>query len=412
MKSKNISILVLFFLIILALTYFNLTISKKCKSLDILKAVPDFGISHLEECYSEKNFLIKTKRILSNNPTLYEIARKFRRTYITSDFKFDNPPTKDQIDEVKKKEILTENIELPFIKGLINQNYSNVKKIETDFIFENWNRSHGDHGNTKFHPGKQINKNNIKKLKLIWKYDALKNEKIEKVSYGNQSLFPVAKQSIESNPIFINNKIISVTANWKIIANNASNGNLIWELQSLHMPGRRGMVSYHDKLKGKYYVFAPFGNKIYKINTKDGSLEKSFGKNGYVKKFTLVAPLIYKNKLIVVGTNSISIFNLNSGKIIKNFSITNPNRNFLRGVVWGGAALDKKNGIIFVNTGNPHPGVYGVNRPGNNKNSCSVIAFDLKKEKIIWTFQETMHDLWDFDLSSPPILHNLKIENI
>jgi quinoprotein glucose dehydrogenase len=64
----------------------------------------------------------------------------------------------------------------------------------------------------------------------------------------------------------------------------------------------------------------------------------------------------------------------------------------------GGAAFDDKKGIVFVNTGNPHPSTYGVNRPGDNKNSASVIAIDVNKQKVIWSFQETSHDLWDFDI--------------
>ena len=35
----------------------------------------------------------------------------------------------------------------------------------------------------------------------------------------------------------------------------------------------------------------------------------------------------------------------------------------------------------------------------------------LNKEKVIWDFQETARDLWDFDIPSPPIIHNLKIDN-
>ena len=41
----------------------------------------------------------------------------------------------------------------------------------------------------------------------------------------------------------------------------------------------------------------------------------------------------------------------------------------------------------------------------------SIIAFDLVNKKILWTFQDVIHDLWDFDLSSPPILANLKYNN-
>ena len=78
---------------------------------------------------------------------------------------------------------------------------------------------------------------------------------------------------------------------------------------------------------------------------------------------------------------------------------------------WGGVAIDSELGIVYLNTGNPLPTNYGVHRPGNNKNTNSVIAISLDKEKILWTFQETAHDLWNFDIPSPPILHDLRIND-
>ena len=66
---------------------------------------------------------------------------------------------------------------------------------------------------------------------------------------------------------------------------------------------------------------------------------------------------------------------------------------------------------MFVKTGNPKPASFGVNRKGKNKRSSSVVAVDLNKKNILWDFQETIHDLWDLDVSSPPILHNLRINN-
>ena len=54
---------------------------------------------------------------------------------------------------------------------------------------------------------------------------------------------------------------------------------------------------------------------------------------------------------------------------------------------WGGAALDDKNGIYFVVTGNPQPPVVGIIRPGDNKNSCSIIAFDLNNKKFYGNFK-------------------------
>jgi len=390
-----------FFLILITLGfYLHLSISNNCKTLKIFKSIKDFGISHLDTCHSNENVIFEGKKLLSKTPLFYEIARKIRRTYFTSHFKLDNPPTNEQIEFVNNEFDISKNLEKPFVLGMINSNQVNDATPKNIFEFENWNRSHGDQINSKFNPDKTINKVNIKNLKLKWKYSAISNKKLNR-KY---------KQNIESNPIFIDKKIISITADWKIIANDAIDGSLVWELQSLHMPGRRGMVAYTDDKKNNY-IFIPLGNKIYKINANDGNLSKNFGNQGWVKGFTLVAPLIYKNNLIVVSTNSILIFNLETGKELGSFSLNSKNKNFERGAIWGGVALDKKNGIVFANTGNPQPAIYGVHRPGGNEFSCSVIAFDLNKKKIIWSFQDVSHDLWDFDIPSPPILHNLRIKD-
>ncbi len=399
-KTKKYFLIILFPIFILVGFYINLNLSNNCKTFKIFQSVADFGVSHIDNCVSKDNLVSSLKQTLSKTPLLYEIARKFRRNYITNDYILDNPPTLKEIDFVKIQESKSQNIQKPFIRGIINSNENLFKSKEEIYKFENWSRSHADHSNTKFNPNTQINKDNIKKLKLIWKYNSIEKDKIEKKYI----------QNIQSNPIFIDGKIISITADWKVIANDAINGDLIWDLQSIQMPGRRGIVSYKDKNNNKNYIFVPLGAKIYKIDSNTGKLEKKFGKNGSIKSFTLVAPLIYKDKLIIVSTNSISIFDIDNGNRLTRKSLNHKEKNFQRGSIWGGVALDKKNGIIFANTGNPQPGLYGVHRPGINHYSCSILAFDIKSEKILWSFQEVSHDLWDFDIASPPILHDLKID--
>ena len=63
----------------------------------------------------------------------------------------------------------------------------------------------------------------------------------------------------------------------------------------------RGMLSYNDAIPGNSYLVAPIQNKIYKINVKNGNLEKNFGNKGSISNaYTLVAPLIFNNKLFIV----------------------------------------------------------------------------------------------------------------
>ena len=62
-------------------------------------------------------------------------------------------------------------------------------------------------------------------------------------------------------------------------------------------------------------------------------------------------------------------------------------------------------------TGNPHFYFDGTRRPGKNEMSNSVIAVDLNKKKILWSFQETAHDIWNSDLPAPPILTTINKNN-
>lgn len=384
------SLLFLFFI-----TLFYLMLHDKCRTLNIFKSTSDFGTGYIQTCFSSYNIKENVKKRLENFPILQKPIIKLYQKYYLSP------------QQVSKEDHAFENLsEVPLIEGLINK--KNIKKNEflsrdDNYEYNNWYRSHGGNWNTKFHSQKNIDKKNIHKLKLVWKYSSIKSENLEKKWKGN----------IEVNPIFSNNKIIAITADWKIVALDAENGNLIWELQSDFMPSRRGIVVDNNKKVNEENLFVAIGDVVYKINAKNGKVVKKFGKNGFVRAFTLVAPIIYKNNIVIVSRQKLLIFNKNTGKFIDEIEIHPKEINHYGGIVWGGAALDKNKGIVYVNTGNPRPQLHGTSRPGDNKRSNSTVAIDLNKKKIIWDFQETSHDLWDLDIGSPPIIHNLKIdENI
>ena len=191
-------------------------------------------------------------------------------------------------------------------------------------------------------------------------------------------------------------------------------GKLVWSKQFFFRPSRRGILFHSDKINNKKSILITSGNRLYKFDSKTGDLDKEFGKAGsiFVRK-TLFAPLVYKSQIILSDLTKLQIssYDLENGKLNFSFNIHPDNEPKNYSTPWSGAALDEKNGIYFLITGNPKPSLYGVDRPGDNKNSNSLIAFDINKRKILWTFQEVSHDLWDYDLSSPPILTNLKYKN-
>jgi len=79
------------------------------------------------------------------------------------------------------------------------------------------------------------------------------------------------------------------------------------------------------------------------------------------------------------------------------------------GGLWYPPSFDEK-GSMYVGTGNPvpYPGTpkepWGASRPGPNLWTNSVVKLDAKTGKLDWYYQETPHDLYDWDFQNSPIL--------
>ena len=63
---------------------------------------------------------------------------------------------------------------------------------------------------------------------------------------------------------------------------------------------------------------------------------------------------------------------------------------------WLGGTYDASTGLAYFGTGNPSPWNSHL-RPGDNLFSCSTVAIDVATGKIVWHYQNTPHDGWDFD---------------
>ncbi len=63
---------------------------------------------------------------------------------------------------------------------------------------------------------------------------------------------------------------------------------------------------------------------------------------------------------------------------------------------WLGGSYDPKTGLAYFGTGNPGPWNSHV-RKGDNLYSTSTVAIDPKTGKIVWHYQNTPNDGWDYD---------------
>jgi quinoprotein glucose dehydrogenase len=71
---------------------------------------------------------------------------------------------------------------------------------------------------------------------------------------------------------------------------------------------------------------------------------------------------------------------------------------------WSVIVADSARDLVFVPTGSASPDYYGGERLGDNRYANSVVALRASTGKIVWSFQAVHHDLWDYDVASPPAL--------
>src|SRR6185436_9673931 len=78
---------------------------------------------------------------------------------------------------------------------------------------------------------------------------------------------------------------------------------------------------------------------------------------------------------------------------------------------WSVIAADPERGLVFVPTGSPSPDYYGGERLGNNLHANSIVALRAETGERVWSFQTVHHDLWDYDVASPPVLFDVHRED-
>jgi len=78
------------------------------------------------------------------------------------------------------------------------------------------------------------------------------------------------------------------------------------------------------------------------------------------------------------------------------------------GSAWTTPAIDSRLGLLYFGTGNPSPQMDDVSRPGDNLYTVSLVALEVETGKLRWHYQQVPHDVWGYDLASPPVLFDLK----
>jgi len=274
-------------------------------------------------------------------------------------------------------------------------------------VYKSWPRSHGNNANTRYSPLTQINRENVKSLKVAWTYHSRDGW-----------------QNIQCNPIIVDGVLYGPTAGDKIVAINAATGEEMWRFQPFpgDRPRARGRpafrgLTYHgdDAQKISPRILFAEGDCLWAVDAKSGKPVESFGQGGKITiTDCVIAPAVYKNILVYAGWNG-DVFgvDLSTGQPLWTFhTIPRDDEEFADtwdkpedgANCWGGMALDASRGIAYVTLGSPKPNFMGASHRGDNLYGNCLLAIDVTTGKRIWHFQEVRHDIWDMEIAAPPML--------
>jgi alcohol dehydrogenase (cytochrome c) len=266
----------------------------------------------------------------------------------------------------------------------------------------------------RFSPLKALNRDTIARLVPAYSF-----------SFGGE------KQRGQESQALVKDGVLYVTGSYsRLYAIDSRTGEKLWEYNARLPEGilpccdvvNRGAALYKDKV-----YFGTLDAKLVALDAKTGKVvwRKDIDdfKAGY--SYT-AAPLIVKGKIItgvsggefgVVGR--VEARDAETGEIIwkrpvieghvgelngKPSTMTGKVNEtwpgdmwkFGGGATWLGGTYDADTNLLYFGTGNPGPWNSWA-RPGDNKWSSSRIALNPETGEIVWGYQTTPHDGWDFD---------------
>lgn len=82
------------------------------------------------------------------------------------------------------------------------------------------------------------------------------------------------------------------------------------------------------------------------------------------------------------------------------------------GSAWHAPAIDPALGLLYFGIGNPSPQAASESRPGDNLYTVSLVALDVRSGKLRWYYQQVPHDMWGYDVASPPSLFDVPVDGV
>ena len=310
-----------------------------------------------------------------------------------------------------------------------------------------WRYYGGDSGTTKYSPLDQINATNVKNLQIAWQWHS-----------DNFGRLP--DHNWEVTPLMVGG-VLYFTAGTRrdAVAVDAATGETLWMYRldegargnQVARSNNRGLAYWSDgKGDSRILLISP-GYQLIELDAKTGRTIPGFGTNGIidltqgldravVKPGVIGAssPAIVISDTVVVGAallagtvppskenvpGYIRGFDVRTGRKLWTFhTIAQPgepgnetwdNESWKytgNTGAWAPLSGDEELGYVYLPVEMPTGDFYGGTRPGNNLYSDSLVCVEARTGKIVWYYQLVHHDIWDWDITTAPLLIDITVD--
>ena len=304
---------------------------------------------------------------------------------------------------------------------------------------KNWAMQAGNFENQRYSTLNQINKSNVKNMKVAWTFSTgvlrgheggplvigdtlfvhspfpnkvfaidLETQKIKWKYEPKQdpSVIPVmCCDTVNRGLAYAEGKVLLQQADTTLVALDAKTGKKLWDVKN------------GDPKVGGTNTNAPH---VFKDKVITGISGGEFGIRGYVAAYDInTGKQVWKGystgpdaEMLMDPEKTMTWTNGKMAPVGKDSSIKTWQGDQWKiggGTTWGWYSYDPQENLMYYGSGNPstwNPS----QRPGDNKWSMTLWARDVDSGKVRWVYQMTPHDEWDFDGINEVILADVDVK--
>jgi quinohemoprotein ethanol dehydrogenase len=284
------------------------------------------------------------------------------------------------------------------------------------FAGADWITTAGGLTDNRYSTLNQVNATNVSTLKVAW--------------HTKLGFTPGKTEAQQGNAVVYKGVMYINSGAGRVYAMDAVTGAILWQraappLDVTPLFAENRGLALGD---GKVYMGGLDG-VVYAIDQTTGNLvwKHEYGSGGVATGYFSTAPTLYYHGMVIQGISGgdwgarayVLALDAKTGRELwRWYTVPSPGQAGSGtwplggwqkggGAIWISSSVDPSLGLIYFVTGNPVP--YNGRQPGQNLYTDAIVALHEDDGSLAWDFQTVHHDIWDYDVTNPPVIFDATI---